>query len=71
MNITDSSFSSCSHTEATKSLESEKRKLKITQKIILTLKSIEAAKEKLPIIANPGTTPIFVKMNVQELKVNQ
>ncbi|XP_051172184.1 uncharacterized protein LOC127288638 [Leptopilina boulardi] len=69
MNITDTSFSSCTHTEATKSFESDNKKFKITEKIILTLKTIEAAKDKLPVIPNPGTTPIFIKMNVQELKV--
>ena len=71
MNITDTSFSTYTLTEATKGLESKKRKFKVVERISLTLKNIEAAKDKLPVISNPGTTPILTKINVQETKVKQ
>lgn len=68
MNITDRSFCAHTHTEATKVLDSKKRKFKVVEKLSLTLKSIEAAKDKLPVISNPGTTPILTKINVEEAK---
>ncbi|XP_043483632.1 uncharacterized protein LOC122512070 [Leptopilina heterotoma] len=71
MNVTDTSFSSCTHTEAVKYLGAVAKRTKLTIKTNVTLKNIEAAKDKLPVISNPGTTPIFVKINVQELKTNQ
>ena len=71
MNISSTSFSSYTHTEAIRGLDSKKRKFKVVERISVALKNIEAAKDKLPSIPNPGTTPIITKINVQDIRIRR